>query len=705
MNAINFNFIELFLVAKVYTMNFNVFPKKRFRTMIKFFIVFIVFNDIYGQNLGMYAYKPKEEAVKVFVKALKAKTPVKQAELLLESISIDSNFSFPYHVLGDLKVQERLVFEDKGAFYYYTKFIEKQTKFTCEINYGDNIDEQIKSIEFPNPMAQYFQNCYDSRTTSKTIRNITFIEFVQKKRMDAVSYALVWNDNVITTSNEKMLSTVVKEILVNAKSNGCAELSNESIERVCFGLGDYYLQKSIYQDALQPYQILEEYNNIFKYDSGKQFKKETIESLQNRIALAYALNGQKELAIQKLSNTMKLGDYNPSKKILKEAVQVLNIISEIQSGEICKNKNGELVFCENKNIRIDNFSSIFQLKSAFTKIPLNAFDEVLSLNAGSSYNSLFSSYNQPIELMKWCSLGFELGVLWPKPQKISPNDISNLRQEMALFGGGEGEKIVPYFLKDYLLKSDCVGNNILDIRSTSVGFDIYVSSKRQASLTAIMSVPLDWRQFKNIPVKYYNANGELVSIDSLGNSLPSTANCPRAYDLYKAEYEAQLARQEAERIEQERIRQAQEQARIQQANESKLQLAIAEAEAKKATIQQEQKATQAQTKQAVEQGKVVNPFAFLDVFSGMFSSSSSSTPKKQVKCPACKGVNSQHQCSQCNGKGSYICDQYQCKGKGIDWDKRQCSKCAGRGTINCEKCRATGIENCSTCGGDGVAEE
>jgi hypothetical protein len=669
------------------------FPLKKKFLSISCILVFVVITlNAFGQNNNMYAYKPKEDAVKAFVKALKAKTPEKQAELLLESISIDSNFSFPYHVLGDLKVQERLVFEDKGAFYYYSKFIDKQTKFSCEMKYGDNIWEQIKVIEYPNPMAEYYQDCYDVRSGSKTALKITCIEFVQKKRMDAVSYALVWNDNIITTSNEKMISTVVKDVQMNAKSEKCATLNNESAERVCLVLGDYYLQYSRYQDALQPYQIFDEYNNTFKYASVKPFKKETIESLQNRIALAYALNGQKELANQKLKATFK--SLEPSKNTLKEAVKVMNVLEKIQAGETCKNAKGELVYCDNKNIRLDNLSSAFQMILLFKEFDyysLRSLDKEIykdSYNPPSSKDVLNSGNIE--KMIKLVGLGSDLGMIWPKSRKISINELDK-----------NGERnLIPYYLHDFFFKCNCI-EGIIDIRPTANSYEVYIPSKKQASLTLVLSVPLDWRQFNNMPVRYYNPNGELVLKDSLGNNFPTTVTCSRAYEVYKANYEAELARQEAERIEQERIRQAQEQARIQQANETKLQLAIAEAEAKKATIQQEQKATQAQTKQAVEQGKVVNPFAFLDVFSSMFAPSSSSTPKKQVQCPVCKGGGSQT-CEKCRGKGSYIHEL--CRGSGRYFDK-QCNDCNGRGTLNCSDCKATGISFCRKCYGDGLVDE
>jgi hypothetical protein len=660
--------------------------------MVIFLVTLLFSNVSFGQNANIYTYKPKEDAVKVFVKALKAKTPEKQAELLMESISIDSNFSHPYCVMGDLKVQERQVFENQGAFYYYTKCIDKQTKYNCGSVQG------IEGIENSNPMADYFSYCNDPRGGIIFTKKIESKEYVQKKRIEAVYYALIWNENKIDQGIEKLISASTKDIQTMGKAERlleCAQFKIETAEKICLSLGDYYLQHQMYQEALQQYQILEDFDNLQKYDTQK-LKKEVKESLQNRIALAYALNGQKELAIQKLTTNLKT--YNPEKNTFIEAVKVINILDKLQSAETCKNSKGEMVYCDNKNIRVDNLSSAIQIMSAYKEYDLNSMNKLIYKNSNYMYGLPIGGIE---ELFKWTALGSDIGIIWPKPRKTSVNEI--------LKSAGSGDQsldarnIIPYFLFDFFFKCNCVPEGILDLRSSATGYDLYVASKRQANITGIISIPLDWRQFNNMPLKCYNSNGEVVLKDSLGNNFPTTVACSKAYEVYKANYEAQLARQEAERMEQERMRVAQEQARIQQENETKLQLAIAEAEAKKATQQQQQKVTQAQTKAAVDQGKVVDPFAFLELLNAPFSSSKSSVPKKLVQCPVCKGVNAQHTCPQCRGKGSYMCNK--CNGRGEYTGQKPCNICLGKGIINCEKCNATGVENCWTCRGTGKVEQ
>jgi hypothetical protein len=645
---------------------------------------------ISAQSNNLYEYNPKEEVIKLFVKACNSKSPEKMEELLLKTISIDENFSYPYHILGDLKVQERLVFEDKGAYYYYSKFLEKQTKYNCS---RSSISDFTWDLIHNSSKGDLFGHC-----TSGPAKDSMLIEskkFVTQKRFESVWNGLIWADKRVTTPMAEKLSIVIQDIYSLTEEYQCGELNPDIASNLCIVTGDYFMQQGNYSMALEAYQKFETFKFKLSYNQIDNFTN----IFGNRISLAFALNGQKELARQNLNLTLKsLPSYGViDKNIMAGVIKVVNILDKLQPGESIKNSRGEMVYVENKNIRVDNFSSAFQLCSAFRGLDLRRVnDEIYKggyhkfspTNYSITSSDITSSDYQG--LIEWTALGSQLGTIWPKPRPISPNEL--VKNGL--------ETMVPSYLRNFIFKCDCA-TDIFDIRLTSNGYDIYRASRKYPSLIGVMSVPLDWRQFNNMTVKYYNKNGELILKDSLGNNLPTSGKCTKGYEMYKAEYEAMLARQEAERIEQERLRIAQEQARIQQENETKLQLAIAEAEAKKATQQQEQKTVQAQTKAAVEQGKVVDPFAYAESLFSLFGSSGSSS-KNMIQCPDCKGSGTGAMCSKCRGKGSYMCDL--CKGTGKDFD-RSCSRCLTRGTINCQQCKATGVDYCGRCHGSGKIEK
>lgn len=92
--------------------------------------------------------------------------------------------------------------------------------------------------------------------------------------------------------------------------------------------------------------------------------------------------------------------------------------------------------------------------------------------------------------------------------------------------------------------------------------------------------------------------------------------------------------------------------------------------------------------------------------SGLWSSWSSSSERKEVKCRTCGGTG-KVACHWCNGKTRVTCPG--CHGYGdlrmIGFKNRICTTCNGKATIRCNGCYGKGTEKCISCNGKGVVKQ
>jgi hypothetical protein len=601
---------------------------------------------------------------------------------LIKCIKNDSNFAQPYAALGNIKMLENDFLSKNGAFSYYSKYLEKSKKYPikedCPIYYKPlDRDDEFNGGGCVNAIKVYrllsFSMGYNLNPEYFIPKN-GFFSFEELS-----NYIKLCEDDL-----ENFPEIIQRE-------------DNSKLYQAYFTLytikGELEFNQRDYKNSAISYKLLlgklkNKSENFNEKSTIKLLKRQVYEKLYN----LFISIGDRESALNSLIEFYKIPfnetDFN-SINFQKKRKEIFRLINEINGFspndyEICQ-INGKEVFCENKNIELENYSSSVQFLRAYNNnnlldiifgIEPNNFDNN-GIRTGDYYNNFSSKATIKNIYSFYLKTGREEGLIWPKYKTIDyANDLV---------------KEIPSLMAN-LYNCRCF-NRLLDVKVDYLnGVQIFVASKKDSTLTVRTDVSQDWQILNKMPITYFDFQNQTVTHTSQGLELPKYSKCEKLYLIEKQNYENSQALLLAKRMQQDA-----EVLKLQQLqNYKETQLRLIEEENRKNEKEIElvnAKTLQVEKSKELEAQKSTNAFMKY-VFQSKNNSSQSSSETKNsnqsqkqwVNCSRCHGSGLK-ECSSCDGKGSL---EYS-KQNGYGTELRTCTSCGGKGSRGeCGDCKGRG---------------
>ncbi len=513
--------------------------------IISFVIAVATINDVSSQ---VY-YKPNEKAQKIYDEIhydlvtwtlqRKSQKEIEQFEKkLIKCIALDSNFALPYAGLGNISMINQKFLSKTGAFSYYSKYLEKSKKYPFKENdfwSGNSINilsqESINSNDGGNCIIAIKAN----RLLSLFMGYKMNPEYFNEKKgvnnvvsIDVLSNYIQLCEGDLENMNEKNYSDIAmwKNYFDLYTIKGELE----------FNRGNYSESAMSYKLLIGKLPIGSKYNE--RENTINNLKRQVYEKLYNM----FISIDDNESALNSLIEFFKIpfldSDFNSIsfQKKRKEVFRLIGIIHGFNqnSYEICQ-ADGKQVFCQNKNIELDNYTSAIQFLNAYNQ---NNLLEII-FGKGEITPDVFPKYISSYATVEYIysfylQIGKDEGMIWPI---YKPMNYQFSAEAKDLFTN--------------LFKCGCV-DNLIDFKGDYMnGFQIFTKSVRDSSLTAIMNVSLDWQMLNKMPLTYFNTQKQVVSQTSKGVALPKAKNCEKLYLIEKQNYENKQALLRAEQLQQE----------------------------------------------------------------------------------------------------------------------------------------------------------
>lgn len=442
---------------------------------------------------------------------------------LIKCIKNDSNFAQPYAAIGNIKMLENDFLSKNGAFSYYSKYLEKSKKYPikedCPFNY--------KPLDGNNNYNG--GNC---------------INGIKANRLLSFSMGYNLNPEIFIPKNGffsfEVLSNYIK--LCEDDLESLPENDNSKLFQAYFNLytikGELEFNQRDYKNSALSYKLLLgklKNNSLYSEEklTIKLLKRQVYEKLYN----LFISIGDKESALNSLIEFYKIPfeetDFN-SINFQKKRKEIFRLINEINGFstndyEICQ-INGKEVFCENKNIELENYSSSVQFLRAYNNNNLldiifgdepNTFGPI-DIRTG-NYQDNFSSKATTKNIYSfYLKTGREEGLIWPK-YKITDY-------------AGDLVKEIPAVVAN-LYNCGCI-KRLIDVKGDYLnGFQIFGTSRKDSTLTVRTDVNQDWQILNKMPITYFDFQNQTVTHTSQGLELNKYSNCEKLYLIEKQNYE------------------------------------------------------------------------------------------------------------------------------------------------------------------------
>lgn len=518
--------------------------------IISFVIAVATINDVSSQ---VY-YKPNEKAQKIYDEIhydmvtqtlqRKSQKEIEQFEKKLNKcIALDSNFALPYAGLGNISMINQKFLSKTGAFYYYSKYLEKSKKYPFKEN-------DFWSGNIINILNQESINSNDGGNCIIAIKANRLLSLFMGYKMNPEYFNEKKGVNNFVSIDE--LSNYIQlcegdlENLSEYRFNIYSD--NSQLYQYYFDLytikGELEFNRGNYSESALSYKLLIGKLKIGTTDNNERktiilLKRQVYEKLYNM----FISIDDNESALNSLIEFFKIpfldSDFNSIsfQKKRKEVFRLIGIIHGFNqnSYEICQ-ADGKQVFCQNKNIELDNYSSAIQFLNAYNQ---NNLLEIIfgkgEITTGDYPNHISSYATVKYIYSFYLQKGKEEGMIWPN---YSPMDINKDYQSWTIIND--------------LANCDCIPN-VIDIKLTGPNeIQIFRQSAKDSSLTVVQKyVNYDWQMLNNIPTTYYNSQKNIVTQTSKGEQLPTFATCVKLYLLEKQNYENKQALLRAEQLQQE----------------------------------------------------------------------------------------------------------------------------------------------------------
>jgi hypothetical protein len=456
---------------------------------------------------------------------------------LWKCTNLDSNFIYPYALLAKIKHAKKEFFGRHGAFELYSKYINKNRLFP----YG-RLCPSLSDYEQQANLYSEDECVYKVRTAR--IRCLLDAYKYKKELFDKTK-----NDGtIVTTQTLSVYFSIVEKDLDEA-----TKATIQDYFDFYSLLADFEYNNGNYEESAKSYQKI-----LDKIPTKTRINKDDlniVKQVYEKIYNISIINDDYETAENALSSYFKLPHTKDDRRKLdfknkqKEIIRLINLRELIKGGnyEVCIH-NGQKVFCDNKNISINNYSSALQFLYLYnnSNILQTIFDlKTLGRNTQSN-GSYEDSYQIEDAYEFYLNYGQELGMIWPKYMPISYDSyLADLEISKWLFSEFSSKVI------SNMAKCGCIGNNVFDVKNTDNISYLFSKSKKDSNLTAKFIISDDWTQLLNIAVKYYDPQGNEVFKTKNGEELPTRLKCQTLYDIEKRNYENEQAIIRAQQLQQE----------------------------------------------------------------------------------------------------------------------------------------------------------
>jgi hypothetical protein len=545
------------------------------KSTIQYLILTIAIISTTSVSSQIY-YKPNEKAQEIYnsikwgltterLQGESKKEIEKQQKDLLKCLKLDSNFAQPYAALGNIKMLNQEYLTEKGAFYYYSKYLDKAKKYSFKEFNGSVVrlvdNDNSTSYSFSSTLRNYTLNFKSNKTKSRINNSLFFkttlkdydngewIEATKDNRIKCLILGYKMNPeyfntkkgvNSVVTIEElsnylELCLTDLESLFENHNYRDKSEVYNDYFNLFTIK-GELEFNSGKYPESAMTYKLLIGKLKIGLYEDEQRktiiiLKRQVYEKLYNM----FMSIGDNESALNSLIEFFKIPfkdtDFNSIsfQKKRKEMFRLFNKLNGLSSDQyqICQ-LDGKVVFCDNKNIELSNYSSAVQ----FLRIYNN--DNLLQIIFGkdgelsnNTINNVYSFY---------LNKGKDEGMIWPKYKPMNYDASVVSERPTLLFN---------------LYNCECV-TNLIDFKGDYYnGFQIYTKSLRDSSLTVIMNVSQDWEMLNKMPITYYNMQKQVVTKTAQGAQLPVSRNCEKLYAIEKQNYENQQALLRAQQLQQE----------------------------------------------------------------------------------------------------------------------------------------------------------
>jgi hypothetical protein len=479
--------------------------------MVKVMLISIFFPKTLNSQL---LYIPNNKAKTLCYEAKELSD--KDEKKLIKAIDIDSNFILPYAMLGQLKMNKRDLISEKGAIYYYSKFLEKEKLYPIDINNNKFKPVEVKKnrIECLIAANKFSSECF------KSSKNVSCV------------YSLDELSSFINSSIEDF-SSLEDYYEKDFKKRVFFDLHSLKGE-IDFKIGDF-------ASSAQTYKYI-----ISKLENDNKSKLVVYDKLYSM----FLEIGDKESAKNALSEYVTIYSQNFSSSIdyLEKKQRLISLINELNNLSsndytIC-NINGKDVFCENHNIAVENFSSALQFWNYYILNQNAISNEYTKFRESKGhYGRWFQKFNLKyvhIIYQFYLEIGKGQGMVWPKFKPLK------LKGE-HLFEEGEIQDKFQSILRDFI-KCDCLPM-IYDLNDRTM--QVIASSKKDSTLTPMITLSNDWRMYNQLSINYYNSKSEIATKTSSGIELGKQYTCEKLYQIEKQNYENQQALIRAQQLQQE----------------------------------------------------------------------------------------------------------------------------------------------------------
>ena len=535
------------------------------KSTIQYLILTIAIISTTSVSSQIY-YKPNEKAQEIYnsikwgltterLQGESKKEIEKQQKDLLKCLKLDSNFAQPYAALGNIKMLNQEYLTEKGAFYYYSKYLDKAKKYSFKEFNGsvarlvDN--ENSPSYSFSSTLRNYTLNFKSNKTKSGINNSLVFkttlkdydngewIEATKDNRIKCLILGYKMNPeyfdtkkgvNSVVTIDKlsnyiELCLTDLESLFENQNYTDKSEVYNDYFNLFTIK-GELEFNSGKYPESAMTYKLLIGKLKIGFYDDEQRktiiiLKRQVYEKLYNM----FMSIGDNESALNSLIEFFKIpfkdADFNSIsfQKKRKEVFRLLGIINGLYQNtyEICQ-IDGKQVFCQNKNIELDNYSSAIQFLDVYNQ---NNLLEIIfgkgEITTGKYPNHISSYASTQYIYTFYLKIGKEEGMIWPKYKSLNYNNDYPVWQRM----------------KD-LANCGCMPN-IIDVKSTELNeIQIFRQSSIDSSLTVVQKfITYDWQMLNNIPTTYYNSQKNIVTQTSRGEQLLAFRSCEKLYLIEK----------------------------------------------------------------------------------------------------------------------------------------------------------------------------
>jgi hypothetical protein len=461
------------------------------------------------------------------------------------ALKLDSNYSNTYFYLARYYENKRNFLKNKGAIYYYCKYLEVNKRFPIKA-FVDVPKYMINNLLYAYQLnPEYFKNDNKLSDFSPSELYKIVIGCISKYEEYNITYGYEYLDD-----ETFRIYSLKAELEFNKKDfenyfNTCNVLLNKMDARYT---DDYKLK--LYDDMQNKYIEIQDFESASK-----------------------VINEDLKIKISERKKTLEY--QNKQKKLVSFLNKISNLTNE--NYDICKS-DGIDVFCRNKNMRVANFSSalkfwnIYLLENSIFYEMFNEFFQNIDQRKfldkygyipnrngqGYGFKIDYIPYIYDFYIMK----GKELGMVWPL---FSPQ---NLLEEFIQVNSNT------HWQFETIVKTDLKGrNDVYDLEFISnnrdgdkynviFGHQNYVSDSVYKYELTFLPQKYYWENLLEVPVYYFTENKEQIYKNKKGDILPPKIAFKQTYDIEKQRYDneqavlrAQQLQQEAEvrRLQQEQI--------------------------------------------------------------------------------------------------------------------------------------------------------